>query len=89
VSFLGVLSYSLYLVHHVVLDALEPALGAGVLRAAVALALSVGIAWAIYELIEKPCAQVRRRLSQLAPRSPVRSFEAGDELTSLVEARPR
>jgi peptidoglycan/LPS O-acetylase OafA/YrhL len=64
VRFLGTLSYSLYLVHHVVLSVLEsntrlPRLP----RAAVGLALAVAVSWAIYTFVEKPCARIRRRLS--------------------------
>jgi peptidoglycan/LPS O-acetylase OafA/YrhL len=65
VAFLGVLSYSLYLVHHVVIDALEmhvplPAIARGPL----ALAISIGIAWGIYRVVERPCANLRKRLSR-------------------------
>jgi peptidoglycan/LPS O-acetylase OafA/YrhL len=64
VRFLGTLSYSLYLVHHVVLSVLEsdtrlPRLP----RAVVGLALAVAVSWAIYTFVEKPCARIRRRLS--------------------------
>jgi peptidoglycan/LPS O-acetylase OafA/YrhL len=63
-SFLGVLSYPLYLVHHVVLGAFVHApFGLGAVRALLAFALSLALAWAIHELVEKPCAQLRRRLS--------------------------
>ena len=68
-SFLGVLSYPLYLSHHVLLGAL----GAlpGPLRAALALAISIGVAWAIHEFVEEPCARLRRRLSSRAKALPV------------------
>lgn len=71
-SFLGVLSYSLYLVHQVILlivqahVALPPAA-----QAALALLLSVGVSWTIYRLVERPCAALRRRLS----RAPVSEAE--------------
>lgn len=64
-SFLGVLSYPLYLVHHVVLEALAPWLGPGFVRGVIALALSTAIAWALHELVEKPSARLRRRLSAM------------------------
>lgn len=76
VSFLGVLSYPLYLVHHVVLEALGSRLGLGPLRAAVALALSLALAWSIHELIEKPSARLRRRLSAAPARAPAALAEA-------------
>jgi peptidoglycan/LPS O-acetylase OafA/YrhL len=63
-SFLGVLSYPLYLVHHVLLGALGTALPA--VRAPLALALSIGVAWTIHELVENPCARLRRRLEARA-----------------------
>jgi len=78
-SFLGVLSYPLYLCHHVVLGALGALPGA--LRAALALAISIGVAWAIHELVEEPCARLRRRLSGRARALPVGLGPA------LVEAR--
>jgi peptidoglycan/LPS O-acetylase OafA/YrhL len=85
VSFLGVLSYPLYLVHHVVLYALLPRFGVGAVRALLAFSLSMAIAWALYELVEKPSARLRRRLSASAggrrDRIPVRS------VGGLAEAR--
>jgi len=64
VAFVGLLSYSLYLLHQVVIVALEqhlPAVNA-VLRGTLALALSLAIAYAIYIAIERPCARLRKRL---------------------------
>jgi peptidoglycan/LPS O-acetylase OafA/YrhL len=78
-SFLGVLSYPLYLCHHVLLGALGASPGA--LRAALALAISIGVAWAIHELVEEPCARLRRRLSGRARALPMGLGPA------LVEAR--
>jgi peptidoglycan/LPS O-acetylase OafA/YrhL len=64
-SFLGVLSYSLYLVHHVILFIVQAHLAIPpVGQAVVALALSVGLAWTIYRFVEKPCAALRKRLSR-------------------------
>ena len=62
-SFLGVLSYSLYLVHHVVLMLFERAPFGGVVRAALALLVSVALAWTLYRLVELPSARLRKRLS--------------------------
>jgi peptidoglycan/LPS O-acetylase OafA/YrhL len=64
VAFIGVLSYTLYLVHDV-LVALTRAwkLPHAWLRAVVALSLSLLVAWVIYEVVEKPCARLRRRLT--------------------------
>lgn len=64
-KYLGALSYSLYLMHHVVLFALEhraesvPKFARGVLAFAITFAFS----WALYQLVEKPCARLRRQLS--------------------------
>jgi peptidoglycan/LPS O-acetylase OafA/YrhL len=64
IAFLGVLSYSIYLVHYSViigvrhqLAMLHPAL-----QASLALVLSLAIAWGIHVAIERPCADLRRRL---------------------------
>jgi peptidoglycan/LPS O-acetylase OafA/YrhL len=66
VAFIGVLSYSLYLVHQVIFMALEDRLGATLglaACAAIALALSVALAWLLQVTIEKPCARLRKRFS--------------------------
>ena len=75
VSFLGVLSYPLYLVHHVVLEGLTPVLGVGLPRGLAAFVLSLAIAWGLHELVEKPSARLRRRLS--APRAGAPASLAG------------
>jgi peptidoglycan/LPS O-acetylase OafA/YrhL len=63
--FLGLLSYSLYLLHYAIiygvrhlLADLNPAL-----QAAVALAISIALAFALYVGVEKPCARLRKRLT--------------------------
>ena len=62
--FVGKVSYSLYLVHHVVLEAVEAhSRWGGVARALVAFGASFAIACAMYAVVEKPCARLRRRLS--------------------------
>jgi peptidoglycan/LPS O-acetylase OafA/YrhL len=64
VRFVGTISYSLYLVHHATLDAVEQHTPLrGVTRAALALLISLGIASAMYRFVEKPCAKLRRRLA--------------------------
>src|SRR5215472_7839400 len=68
VKFVGVLSYSMYLVHPEVLSGVEswaPRMLPGVVKAAVGLALTLAIAYAIYRLVEKPAARLRRRLSRV------------------------
>jgi peptidoglycan/LPS O-acetylase OafA/YrhL len=64
VAFIGVLSYSLYLVHLLAIDLVGThVVRSGVARAVVSLAVSVAISWGIYRVVEKPCARLRRRLS--------------------------
>jgi len=65
VAFLGVLSYSFYLVHFAVIYAVQqlaPAL-APLLQGALALALALALAATIYRYVERPCARLRRRLT--------------------------
>jgi peptidoglycan/LPS O-acetylase OafA/YrhL len=68
VAYVGVLSYTLYLVHQVALllvlyqlPALDP-----VRRAILALLLSFIVALTIHRLVEKPCARIRKRLTRVA-----------------------
>ncbi|HEX3594583.1 MAG TPA: acyltransferase [Polyangiaceae bacterium] len=63
-SFLGVLSYSLYLVHYSLLDFVKAHVNVHpVVQGGIALVASIGVAWTIYRYVEKPCAAIRRRLS--------------------------
>jgi peptidoglycan/LPS O-acetylase OafA/YrhL len=62
--FVGNLSYSLYLVHHVILKAVAAHSRLGtVSRALIALLVSLAIAWVIHVAVERPCGRLRRRLS--------------------------
>jgi peptidoglycan/LPS O-acetylase OafA/YrhL len=64
VRFIGNLSYSLYLVHHVALKAVAAHWRLGTVAGALlALVASLGIAWVIHVVVEKPCARLRKRLS--------------------------
>ena len=69
VAFVGVLSYSIYLVHPAVLwDVAGWVPAPGLLQAALGLALTLAVAYGIYVAVEKPAARLRRRLSRvLAP----------------------
>jgi peptidoglycan/LPS O-acetylase OafA/YrhL len=63
-SFLGLLSYSLYLVHYSLLDLVKAHVNAHpVVQGGMALLASIAAAWVIYRVIEKPCAAIRRRLA--------------------------
>lgn len=65
VSFIGILSYSFYLVHHTVIETVIfycsglPKFVQGV----IAMSLSLLLAYIIYLAIEVPCARLRRKLS--------------------------
>lgn len=63
--FIGTLSYTLYLVHYTTLFAVEHALPQvpAVLQGALAFGISMLLAWASYTWVEKPCARLRKRLS--------------------------
>jgi len=64
VAFVGLLSYSLYLLHYAVIYAVPrmvPGLNP-VLRGVASFAVSMALAWAIYMLIERSCARLRRAL---------------------------
>jgi peptidoglycan/LPS O-acetylase OafA/YrhL len=80
VAFLGVLSYSLYLMHTTVLYGLHQwtpwSRGA---KGPLALGMSILLAWLIYRFVEKPCARLRKRLSggAAAPRRHPRGAERG------------
>ncbi len=85
VSFMGVLSYSLYLVHHVLLDVVGdvPSLS----RAALALAASLAVSYAIYVFVEKPCARLRRKLSRVVAAEPAPTEPRLEPGAALVEER--
>jgi peptidoglycan/LPS O-acetylase OafA/YrhL len=65
VAFLGVLSYSFYLVHFVVISAIQETMpgSSPFLQGVMALVLAIALSWAIYWLVERPCARLRRRLT--------------------------
>jgi peptidoglycan/LPS O-acetylase OafA/YrhL len=66
VRFIGVLSYSMYLVHPTVIYGVQEWTGwHPLLQAVLALALTLSIASAIHYLVEKPAARLRRRLSRI------------------------
>jgi peptidoglycan/LPS O-acetylase OafA/YrhL len=65
VAFIGVLSYSLYLIHQVVFFGVTQELGRfGLAACSVAtLLITLLLAWLVQVLIEKPCARLRKRFS--------------------------
>jgi peptidoglycan/LPS O-acetylase OafA/YrhL len=63
VRFVGALSYSLYLLHQVVLYALGPVPVPELVRAALTLGISLLLAVAVWRYIEKPFAKLRSRFA--------------------------
>jgi peptidoglycan/LPS O-acetylase OafA/YrhL len=61
-KFLGVLSYSLYLLHYAVIYAVQAAIPNVIVASVLAFFVSVGCSYIIYRLVEKPCANLRRSL---------------------------
>jgi peptidoglycan/LPS O-acetylase OafA/YrhL len=70
VKLVGIVSYSIYLMHPAVLWAIQGWLPPSrYVQGALALAVTLGLAAAIYQLVEKPAGRLRRRLSRVdAPR---------------------
>ena len=63
-KFVGVLSYTLYLSHVVILGAIVRNFhSSGLVTALLGLAASLALAWIVHRLIERPAAALRRRLS--------------------------
>jgi len=70
VKFVGVLSYSLYLVHFLVLIALGLHFGGRLpVQLGVGLPLCIGLAWMMHQFVERPAARLKSRLSQPKPAS--------------------
>ncbi len=68
-GFIGKLSYSLYLVHATLLLVLEHWFESTIgpyPRAVLGFALSVGLAWAIWTVVEKPSARLRKKLERVS-----------------------
>ncbi len=62
-AFVGMLSYSLYLTHQIALFALTALVPAPVPRALLAMLVALAVAWLMRELIDKPCARLRKRFN--------------------------
>jgi peptidoglycan/LPS O-acetylase OafA/YrhL len=66
VRFVGVLSYSIYLMHPTVLYMVhEWTPWNGVVQGALALALTLALSAAMYRFVEQPCGRLRKRLSRV------------------------
>jgi peptidoglycan/LPS O-acetylase OafA/YrhL len=70
IAFLGVLSYSIYLVHYSVIIGVRHQLAAlhPMVQAGLALTITLGLAWLMHVAVERPCADLRRRLHRRAQR---------------------
>jgi peptidoglycan/LPS O-acetylase OafA/YrhL len=66
IRFVGVLSYSLYLVHAMILHMLDHRPQPHLPQVLLALALSFLASYGIYIVVERPCAKLRKRLSARA-----------------------
>jgi peptidoglycan/LPS O-acetylase OafA/YrhL len=63
--FLGVLSYTLYLCHGIIMSSIESVWTTNpILARAVSLACAVGFATLVHYWIERPCTRIRKRLSK-------------------------
>jgi peptidoglycan/LPS O-acetylase OafA/YrhL len=62
--FIGTLSYSLYLTHHVTIYAIAYRFGGlpTPIRAALSAAVALALAWILHIYVERPCAQLRKKL---------------------------
>ncbi len=69
IAFLGVLSYSLYLLHFTVIIGVQGMLSAAprLVQGLVAFALSTALAWLMYIAVERPCGRLRKRLHRESP----------------------
>ncbi len=66
IAYVGVLSYSLYLIHQVVMFAMVPRLTASIGRVPctlLSLLVSMGLAWLVHRFVERPFARLRARFS--------------------------
>jgi peptidoglycan/LPS O-acetylase OafA/YrhL len=70
--FLGVLSYSLYLCHLIILESVTHAWPANppLVTGAISLACAIGFATLVHYWIERPCTRIRKHLSKLLKDSP-------------------
>jgi peptidoglycan/LPS O-acetylase OafA/YrhL len=70
-KYLGLLSYSMYLMHTALLWGLESRTHLPTaIRSTLALGIVIGVAALLYHYVEKPCARLRRRLSRYVEARP-------------------
>jgi peptidoglycan/LPS O-acetylase OafA/YrhL len=87
-KFIGILSYTLYLVHFPALILVERWTGNRLIVGVVALALSIVVAYAVHILIEEPCARLRRRFGSRTADvlDPIREAQVGKTVDGHVSA---
>jgi len=89
VAFVGVLSYTLYLVHQVIVNVLVYWLPSTrpTPRAILAFAISFAIAVVVHRMVEVPCARIRKRLAHAAvARLSAQKDQARDLPSSRIES---
>jgi peptidoglycan/LPS O-acetylase OafA/YrhL len=70
VMFIGVLSYSIYIAHMVIIAAINNLPGGHIEKVVMETTVTVLFAWAVYRVVEQPIARARRRLSRTGSLSP-------------------
>lgn len=84
VAFLGVISYSLYLVHESVLIGVRQWVQAPrLVQAPLGVALAILLAVALHYTVERPCARLRRRLSHVSSDDAERSRDVAQASVGL------
>jgi peptidoglycan/LPS O-acetylase OafA/YrhL len=65
VAFIGVLSYSLYLMHYAVIFGVQRVFGStpSVMKAAAELGISLALAYLLLVFVERPCSRLRKQLT--------------------------
>jgi peptidoglycan/LPS O-acetylase OafA/YrhL len=74
--YIGSISYSLYLVHHVILIGVERYVPNKHISGPLALAISIALSSALWFSVERPFANLRKRLTHVRP-APVAVRAAG------------
>jgi peptidoglycan/LPS O-acetylase OafA/YrhL len=88
VMFIGALSYSIYIVHQIIITALHDHVPPGhIERGAMYVVVTFLFCWAVYRFVERPFAKLRRKLSKTGPTSTTLPAPQPEHLTSRPEPR--